>query len=229
MAEQSCADASVKAEAEQASLQIAEKLGAAEFAAVDAALTRLAKDASSAAIQGRARALLKVLNSGWLCAGPYRQAGKEAQALFDVAFPPEQAGGAGVSWQRAPGTTDLARVGEVDFGGVVGGDHGVMYAKTRVFVPQAQAVVFAIGSDDGVKLWVNGELVHANNAVRGLSPDQDQAKARLREGWNDLLLKITQHTLGCGFTLRVRSENGQEIPGLRLDPAGDSADREHRP
>ena len=130
-------------------------------------------------------------------------AGKLGPDLFDVAFAPEQPNAGDVAWQRAPGSADLARAGEVDLASIVGGDHCVVYAKSRIFVPTAQAVVLAIGSDDGIKLWVNGALVHANNAVRGLTPDQDRATGQLREGWNDLLAKITQHTVGCGFTLRV--------------------------
>ena len=82
-----------------------------------------------------------------------------------------------------------------------------------------------IGTDDGVKVWVNGKLVHANNAVRGLSPGQDKARAVLREGWNDLLLKITQHTQGCGACVRVRGADGGVIEGLRFDAGAAAAAR----
>jgi hypothetical protein len=63
----------------------------------------------------------------------------------------------------------------------------VVYLRTRLHAPAAQAVVFALGSDDGLKVWLNGELVHANNA-------------------------------GCGLTFRVLGENGQNAPGVRLEP-----------
>jgi HEAT repeat protein len=215
LAEQACADSTVRAEAELACLQIARGLGTSEFSVVESALARLISNTSNASVRTNAQALLKQLDSGWLCAGPYRIAGKQGPELFDVEFAPELPNAATVSWQRAPGSADLARVGEVDLAGIVGGDHAVAYAKTRVYVPTAQTVVFAIGSDDGIKLWVNGALVHANNAVRGLTPDQDRATGQLREGWNDLLAKITQHTVGCGFTLRMISADGAEISDLR--------------
>ena len=215
LAEQACADSTVRAEAELACLQIARELGSAEFEVVESALARLISNTSDSSVRTNAQALLKQLDSGWLCAGPYRIAGKQGPELFDVEFAPELPNAAAVSWQRAPGSADPARVGEVDLAGIVGGDHAVAYAKTRVYVPTAQTVVFAIGSDDGIKLWVNGALVHANNAVRGLTPDQDRATGQLREGWNDLLAKITQHTVGCGFTLRIISADGAKIAGLR--------------
>ena len=217
LAEQACADSTVKPEAELACLQIAQALGTTEFATVEAALTRLIAATADQAVRTKAQALLKQLDSGWLCAGPYRIAGKLGPDLFDVAFAPEQPNAGDVAWQRAPGSADLARTGEVDLASIVGGDHCVVYAKSRVFVPTTQAVVLAIGSDDGIKLWVNGTLVHANNAVRGLTPDQDRATGQLREGWNDLLAKITQHTVGCGFTLRVLTPEGAALPGLRWD------------
>jgi hypothetical protein len=96
----------------------------------------------------------------------------------------------------------------------------VLYVKTRVFVPREQPINLAIGVDDGIKLWINGQLVHANNAVRGLNPDEDKAKAVLRQGWNDLLAKITQHTAGCGVCVRVTAPDGALVDGLRVDPLG---------
>jgi hypothetical protein len=81
-------DAAVRAEAELAALQLAEKIGAAEFAAVEPVLKRLASDAASDAVRARAQALLKLLNSGWVYAGPYRQEGKEAmQARLSLVSP----------------------------------------------------------------------------------------------------------------------------------------------
>jgi HEAT repeat protein len=218
LAEKACADAAVKPEAELACLQIARGLGTTEFDMVEAALARLSSDAGDPSLRTNAQALLKQLDSGWMCAGPWRADGRQAQDLFDIEFPPELPNPADIQWQRAPGSVDLSRTGEVDLAGIAGGDHCVVYAKTRVYVPTSQVIVLAIGSDDGIKLWVNGELVHANNAVRGLTPGQDRAVARLREGWNDVLAKVTQHTLGCGLIVSITISTGAEVPGLRWSP-----------
>jgi hypothetical protein len=209
----------VKTEAEAACLQIAKALAASDPEAAEVSLRRIVAS-GSATTRTNAQAILKQLDSGWLCAGPYRQEGKTAQDLFDVAFAPEPAGGGEAKWRRAPGSPDLARTGEVVLDGIVGGDHCVVYLRTQVFVPAAQPVNLEIGSDDGMKFWVNGELVHANNAVRGLTPGQDRAKASLREGWNELRAKITQHTLGCGMMLRIVTADGKPVAGLRFDVNG---------
>lgn len=220
LAERALADTAVKAEAEMACAQIAKALVASDPEAAEMSLQRLVAD-GSATVRTNAQAILKQLDSGWVCAGPYRQAGKTAQELFDIFFAPEQAGSSEVKWRRAPGSPDLARAGEVVLDGIVGGEHCLVYLKTQVFAPTAQSVNLEIGSDDGIKLWVNGELVHANNAVRGLTPGQDHAKASLRAGWNELRAKITQHTLGCGMTLRIVTTDGKPVSGLRFDPRGD--------
>ncbi len=229
LADKYCDDPAVKADAEAACYGIAMRLIYAHRETAEAALRRLADKAANADTRNRARAFAAALKKyadfvvPWMVAGPYRQQGKEAQALFDVAFPPEQAGGDKVTWRILPPPPDPAKFWQAILDGVVGGNHCVVYVKTKVFCPQAQPVALEIGSDDGIKLWINGKLVHANNAVRGMAPAQDRAKAELKQGWNDFLAKITQHTVGSGLILRITAANGSRIDGLRFDPAPDQA------
>ena len=221
LAESAVGDATLRPEAEAASLRIVRGLGAADFEVVDAVLARLEAGAVEEGVRSEAGGLRKQWNTGWLASGPYRVPGRTGDALFDEVFAPERPDGGGASWRRAPGSKDPARAGELDLIGSAGGDHAVVYAKTRVYSPEEGNVVFSIGSDDGIKLWVNGVLVHANNAVRGLTPGEDRAKGRLKAGWNDLLAKVTQHTAGCGLNLRVLDAKGAIVPGLRWSAGGD--------
>jgi hypothetical protein len=226
LAQQARSEDAVKAEAEAACYQIAARLIYAHRAAVETALRRLAQEASSEAVRNNARAFVASLEKygdfvvPWMVSDPYRQEGKEAQGLFDVAFPPEKPGAPGVAWRLLPAPTEPANFWQADLTSVVGGNHCVVYAKTKVFCPKAQPVSLEIGSDDGVKLWINGALVHANNAVRGMAPAQDKAKAELKQGWNDFQAKVTQHTMGCGLILRITTADGSRIHGLRFDPDG---------
>ncbi len=220
LAERATTAQGIRAEAELASFQIAKALLPTSATAAEASLEKLAAGASNGGVRTNAQALLKQFKSGWLCSGPYRQAGKTSVELFDIPLAPELAQPGQIAWRPAPGSVDLSRPGEVDLASIVGGDQCVVYLKTRVFTPIAQPVALALGSDDGIKLWVNGELVHANNATRGLTPGQDHAKANLRQGWNDFLAKITQQTAGCGMTLSITLPDGSSAPGLRMDPHG---------
>ena len=52
-------------------------------------------------------------------------------------------------------------------------------------------VAMGVGSDDGVKVWLNGEVVHVNNVHRGTTGIQDLFRVDLRAGSNLLLVKVT--------------------------------------
>lgn len=218
------AEEAIREEAELAAIQIATALLGSEPAAARAALERLAAAGVDERVRAVAAEALRVMReretyvADWVVSPAYRRAGVECQGLFDLPFGPEA--GEAVAWRPAGRPADPLLYWQVDLADAVGGNHCVVYLRTRIHVPTAQRVRLDLGVDDGVKLWVNGELVHANNAVRGLTPDQDQAAAALRAGWNDLLAKITQHTAGCGLTLRVRTPDGAPVEGLRAEPDG---------
>ena len=99
-----------------------------------------------------------------------------------------------------------------------GGENCVAYLRCAVNPAQEREAVLEIGSDDGVKVWLNGEIVHANNVTRGLQPGQDKVPVKLRSGKNDLLLKVTQGGAGWAACARFRAPGGDEIPGLRVQP-----------
>ncbi len=78
------------------------------------------------------------------------------------------------------------------------------YAFTYIHVDKTERVELLAGSDDGIALWVNGELVHFNDIWRGVELDNDVVPAVLRKGWNALLVKISQGNSAWGFVLRIR-------------------------
>jgi HEAT repeat protein len=223
LAETLCGEETVRDEAEAASVRIAAALAGSHPAEAKAALRRIATTSKNEALRAEAGKALDAADqyagyvTAWLAAGPYRQDGKQCQELFDIPFPPEQPGGKVVAWKPAPRPADPALFWQADLASVVGGDHAVAYLKSRVRAPREMKVRLEIGTDDGVKVWVNGKLVHANNAVRGLKPGEDKAEAVLKEGANDFLLKITQHTLGCGACVRIRSLDGSVAEGLQVE------------
>ena len=79
----------------------------------------------------------------------------------------------------------------------------VGYGLSYVYSPDDREVPVFIGSDDGVKMWVNDRLVHAHWIKRGPSPDQDTVMTRLKEGWNKILLKVEQGWGAWGFCCRI--------------------------
>jgi hypothetical protein len=84
----------------------------------------------------------------------------------------------------------------------------LVYGLTYVHSPDDRTTHILLGSDDGVRVWLNDELVHSNPAYRGHSPDQDKVRVSLRKGWNKLLLKVLQGAGGWGFSLRFADADG---------------------
>ncbi|MDP2895309.1 MAG: glycoside hydrolase family 38 C-terminal domain-containing protein [bacterium] len=94
--------------------------------------------------------------------------------------------------------------GIVDFVGALSGKNDVV-GYAFCFIPSEEDVAASIelGSDDGVRLWMNDKLVHDNHEHRGLNPGEDMIIARLNKGLNRCLVKVDQGTGGWGFHLRV--------------------------
>lgn len=103
-------------------------------------------------------------------------------------------------------------------------EQAIAYAFVYVFSPDQRPSKIMLGSDDGVRVWLNDILVHSNPAYRGASPDQDRIDVELKKGWNKLLVKVLQGSGGWGFYLRfvdpqeqLRFSSILEPPSLRLD------------
>jgi HEAT repeat protein len=146
----------------------------------------------------------------WVVSGPYRKAGVTgATALFDVAFAPEEPGAA-VKWVALP----LSKFAELAsfFPEQM---NCVAYLKTSIIAPEDCDAALLLGSDDGVKAWLNGAVVHSNNVDRGIVADQDMAPIQLKQGANELLLKITQGGGGWAACARIVGNDGRPIKGLK--------------
>lgn len=79
----------------------------------------------------------------------------------------------------------------------------VMYAHGTITAPVPQTVKAAVGSDDGITVFINGKIVYEYNESRTLEPDEDTFEINLKEGKNHLLIKISQLKDEWGFTFRL--------------------------
>src|SRR6266850_2250756 len=152
----------------------------------------------------------------WFVAGPYMQEGKEKDALFDIEFAPEK--GEDAKWTKMPANPDRSRFWEMNLDAVgdLRGDNRVAYLRTRIFVPKTQGLQLEVGSDDAIKVWVNGKLVHANNASRGNEAGQDKARIELEEGWNTMMLKVINGGGGWGANARLRTLDDKKVAGMKV-------------
>jgi len=213
----------LRAEAELAAVTIARTIMGAERARVQAAAKKLAASVDKR-IAKEARAILAQLDRfadaivAWRISGPYVQKGKMYHQLFDIVFEPENPDAKNVTWQSIAAGTHAKYPQVLDVRKALGGDQRVAYALTWVYSDSAQPVSLQMGTDDGVKAWLNGKLVHANNTARAAIPYTDKVNVALKKGWNPLLLKVTQNQIPWEFCARICGRDGKHLEGIRIDP-----------
>ncbi|MGA9364163.1 MAG: prolyl oligopeptidase family serine peptidase [Bacteroidota bacterium] len=95
-------------------------------------------------------------------------------------------------------------------------ENAVAYAYTTIKRKEAGRVYFSLGSDDGVKIWLNGKLIHRVLIQRALTLDEDGVGSDAIAGENHLLLKIQQGNGDWGFAVRM-SDNPNELTVITGD------------
>ncbi|MBU6401096.1 MAG: HEAT repeat domain-containing protein [Verrucomicrobia bacterium] len=220
-------DPAVRTEAAEATLQIARTIYASDRAEVKQALQRVLTVTTEPQRRQQAEVVLRDIDvigdyiTDWQVAGPYFEPGKNFEALFDMPFPPENPTATNVDWREIRAGTDPSRPWVVDLLKALGGDERVAYLRARIYSDRDRDARLDVGSDDGVKIWVNGKVVHANNVARALTRDSDHVTVGLRQGWNTLLLKVTQNNQGWECCVRLHEPDGGRIPGVRIAAAGE--------
>jgi len=79
----------------------------------------------------------------------------------------------------------------------------VAYAAATVICPKRTHAILKVGSNDRVKVWVNGDLVHYYSTARSSGPDADHLPISLNPGKNLLLAKIDNEGAGWHFYARM--------------------------
>ncbi|MBM4085385.1 MAG: hypothetical protein FJ272_11395 [Planctomycetes bacterium] len=76
---------------------------------------------------------------------------------------------------------------------------------------EAREVRIGVGSDDGFKLWVNGEFIGGENAMRSLGMDTNRYDVKMQPGRNLILLKVVQGGGPTGWSLRLTDLQGKPL------------------
>lgn len=162
----------------------------------------------------------------WLVAGPYPNEG--ALQLRGTGFrtdylnsesgadPKEGDRSGAFAWKLATGT----RAAGLDLNATMGnGQPAIGYCFVHLVSPRETTARLLFGSDDGAKVYLNGEKLFEHQVARGIRRDEEHVDLHLRAGDNRLLFKIEQGDGGWGLMARVVGMDGKPIPGLveRLD------------
>ncbi len=79
-----------------------------------------------------------------------------------------------------------------------------------------------VGSDDSVKVWMNGEEVHKNAVNRGAGDFQDTFEVDLKKGDNVFMVKVCERGGGWSMFAGIDAplEYNLKFKGLPVEPAG---------
>ena len=205
----------MKVEAAVAVIKIARAISGGDADGARAAIAKAKTATSNAEVQKQAAAAIDYIErfegyiTVWKIAGPYR-----GGDLFKKQFPPEQ-NAKDVKWRVVSATDREPAI--VDFNRLLGQtDNCAGYMKCQIWSPNDQKARLDTGSDDGLKVWLNGKVVYEKDAPRSLNVGEDKIAVQLSKGWNELLMKVTQGGGGWEACARLRSADGAKLPGVRL-------------
>jgi hypothetical protein len=104
-----------------------------------------------------------------------------------------------------------------------------VYAHVYVNSPTARPAKLLLGSDDGVKAWLNGVNVTTQDLYQGWTADQFEIDVSLASGWNRLLLKISQGGGDYQFSARITDPTLTAYSDLRYQLSDPGTSGEEAP
>ncbi len=153
--------------------------------------------------------------SPWHYAGPINDSryAKEGKKLFEAklapeeGFDPERKYG-DITWTEQPDWTD----GKVNPLGEAPQSAHYLHRTIEVDVPTSLRL--SLGSDDAIKVWLDGDLMLSKNVGRGAAPDQDFVSLYMGAGEHDLLIKVVNFSGESEFYFRAIEDEGRSLIAL---------------
>ncbi len=147
-------------------------------------------------------------------AGAAKEQIKDESALNPKVGEKVEIGGKELVWKEVA-TDD----GVLDFNEIVGAEteNSVAYAVTTIVADEERTdLIFRIASDDQVRVYLNGKLIHANDEARPL--DKDDADSvegvTLKKGRNVLVVKLVNEGGDWEGAVRILDRDGNPIKGI---------------
>lgn len=144
----------------------------------------------------------------WWVLGPFQ--GKKAGKI-DLGFAPvDESKLHGSQWKSVGKWKRVSadRRGFVNLGKAIGrAEWAVAYGCAVVESVHARECVLRCGSDDGIKIWVNGQVVHEHEISRQFAPDADSVNILLQAGTNRIVVKVDNYVGNWGFGVAVPKAN----------------------
>jgi hypothetical protein len=165
--------------------------------------------------------------TNWFHAGPFQAA--DYKQAFDKKFAPEKKVDvtkpvAGMKW------TEHAEWKDATIHNTLTGDRSANYVFRTIEVPTPLDLDISLGADDGIKVFLNSKPVLDKPTMGGVTADQHLVTLHLKQGRNELLLKVVNGAGASGFYFSAKNvvtpKNIQDILNLALDKRNDKQKKE---
>ena len=150
----------------------------------------------------------KITLGDWHAAGPFTA--EHGNLAFYQVYEPEtknvntndtfEVNGKTVKWKKQAHWVD----GQVH-NDIVGENSATYVFRNITSVTQQRAQLY-IGSNDALKVWMNGTEVLSKNVQRDADANQEQLQVQLKPGNNTLLLKVVNYSGLSGFYFRMETD-----------------------
>ena len=163
----------------------------------------------------------KITLADWHAAGPFTA--EHGNLAFYQVYEPEtknvntndafEVNGETIKWEKQTHWVD----GQVH-NDIVGENSATYLSRNITSVTKQRAQVY-IGSNDALKVWMNGTELLSKNVQRDAGADQEQLQVQLKPGNNALLLKVVNYSGPSGFYFRIETDTPM-TPSDIVDIAG---------
>ncbi|MCB9950082.1 MAG: PSD1 domain-containing protein [Planctomycetaceae bacterium] len=157
----------------------------------------------------------KLTLSEWHHAGPF--AGENFEQAFANEFDPEKGvdlaatyvlGDSTIKWTPQPEWKDDT------VHNTFNGDNAANYIFRVIESEEDQAISLSLGSDDAIKVWVNGQEAIAKLVGRAAAAGQESVQVPIRKGRNELLMKVVNGGGPSGFYFAATPVQLQKVEGI---------------
>lgn len=94
---------------------------------------------------------------------------------------------------------------------LIGKPNAAIYLHDTISVEKPTKIDLRLGSDDAIRVWLNGKLVHENKTLRALAANDDKVSVDLKAGPNELLIKIINSTGEDGAFVGIGGSDTQKL------------------
>ncbi len=146
----------------------------------------------------------------WQVLGPFT-----SETPFTTAFPPElqlrskkESKSDRARWKEERGWID---------GSIIHFDPvplSASYVRRTISAKRDTSVTAYLGSDDGIRVWLNDSLLFEHGVPRGAERNQEQVTLPLRRGNNTLLMKISNGGGPTGFVFSFSADDPEALWSL---------------